>query len=257
MLLLKLSDEQAGEFDEAPEAGMGVHFARVEDELGFILSGRVVMLSDAQRREGKEQSDALANRLWFGDDVRKFSREHLREGLGEMDEADVEEEETLIDRLVDAPRRLSYVSPIDPFVMAFILNPIGYLPPTPVRPSYIYGHLPFTGVTQRGERYFRCEHWASSRRVVKPDTVLAGTYGFPESELGFVPTGFAAVGRYALPDLPPACRRYEIRPQAGYTLQCGACVPLYGQAGGGVEVMFPKALRTAVPITRPWTLPPL
>src|SRR5580693_5850882 len=112
MLLLKLSDEQAGMFDEAPEAGMGVHFARVEDELGCILSGCVVMLSDARRREGKEQSDALANRLWFGDDVRKFSREHLREGLGEMDEADVEEEETLIDRLVDSPRRLSYVSPI-------------------------------------------------------------------------------------------------------------------------------------------------
>jgi hypothetical protein len=72
-------------------------------------------------------------------------------------------------------------------------------------------------------------------------------YGFPASELNFVPTGFAAVGRYALPDLPPACRRCEI----------GACLPLYGQAGGGVEVMFPKRFKNAVTIWPPTVLPPL
>ena len=89
------------------------------------------------------------------------------------------------------------------------------------------------------------------------DEVLAGTFGFPASELNFVPTGFAAVGRYALPDLPPACRRYEITPPTGYTLQCGASVPLYGQAGGGVEVMFPKKFKNAVTIQLPTVLPPL
>jgi hypothetical protein len=72
-----------------------------------------------------------------------------------------------------------------------------------------------------------------------------------------VPTGLAAVGRYALPDLPPACRHYELMPPTGYTLQCGACVPLYGQAGGGVEVMFPKRLKNAVTIPPPTVLPPL
>jgi hypothetical protein len=85
-----------------------------------------------------------------------------------------------------------------------------------------------------------------------------GTYGFPKSERRFVPTGFAAVGRYALPDLPPACRRYEIRPPANYKLKCGAAVPRYGQAGGGVEVMFPKKFTNrVVPIPAPTILPVL
>src|SRR5215831_12422856 len=86
--------------------------------------------------------------------------------------------------------------------------------------------------------------------------ILSGTYGFPESELPFVPTGFAAVGRYALPDLPPACRRYEIIPPPGHTIECGASVPLYGQAGGGVEVRFPKTF-TAATLSGPTILPPL
>jgi hypothetical protein len=268
MLLLKLSNEQAGMFDEAPEAGMGVHFARVGDELGFILSGRVAMLSEAKGRKGKEQSDALANRLWFGEHVRKFRHRFSHadpqqryvfddEVEGEVGGADIQEETGLIAALADAPAGLSYVSPLDPFVMAFTLNPVGYLPPTPARPPYIYGHLPFTGVAQQGDLFYRCEHWAVSRRVLAPRTIRAGTYGFPASELNFVPTGFAAVGRYALPDLPPACRRYEISPPVGYKLHCGACVPLYGQAGGGVEVMFPNAFQNSVPLTAPWVLPPL
>jgi hypothetical protein len=256
MLLLKLSDDQAGMFAEAPEAAMGTQFALTEEELGFILSGRVLMLSGAGRQEGKEQSDALAKRFWFGEHVQKYST-RKESHVGRPEEVTDDEIESLIDRLAYAPTRLSYLNPTNPLVMAFILNPIGYLPPRPARPASIYGHLPFTGVTQLGDCYYRCEHWPVSRRVLAPHTVLAGTYGFPESELDFVPTGFAAVGRYALPDLPPACRRYEIRPDTGDTVQCGASVPLYGQAGGGVEVMFPKQLKTAAPIVPPTVLPPL
>jgi hypothetical protein len=142
--------------------------------------------------------------------------------------------------------------------MGFILNAPGYLPPTPMKPRYIYGHLPFTGTTQAGDVFYRCEHWATSRRVRHAtNDVLAGTYGFPASELPFVLTGFAAVGRYALPDLPPACQRYEIAPPSGYTLHCGAAVPLYGQAGGGVEVMFPTQFTNAAKLPPATVLPPL
>ena len=42
MLPLKLSNEQPKIFDETSEAGMGVHFARVEDELGLFVSDRIV-----------------------------------------------------------------------------------------------------------------------------------------------------------------------------------------------------------------------
>jgi hypothetical protein len=240
---------------------------RSKTSFGFVLGGRVLMLpatkrrkgqEQSERRNGQEQSDALAKKLWFGPEVRKHGRESIAPPSIEMTEAEIEAEESLIQSLHDAPRNVTYLGPTDPFVMGFILNPIGYLPPTPRRLGYIYGHLPFTGATQAGDVFYRCEHWPTSRRVLRgTNDVLAGTYGFPASELNFVPTGFAAVGRYALPDLPPACRRYEITPPTGWTLQCGACVPLYGQAGGGVEVMFPKRFKNAVTIPPPTVLPPL
>ena len=184
MLLLKLSDTQGRIFDESPEADMGLHFAQVEDKLGFVLSGRVLMLPATKRHEGQEQSDALAKELWFGPEVRKHGRETVALPSVEMTEAEIEAEESLIQSLHDAPRNVTYVGPTDPFVMGFILNPISYLPPAPRRPGYIYGHLPFTGVTQAGDVFYRCEHWATSRRVLRgTNDVLAGTYGFPASEL--------------------------------------------------------------------------
>jgi hypothetical protein len=250
MLLLKLSPAQIEMFDGTAEAGMAVQFATVKDidTLVFVLSGRVLMLPNADGREGQAQSDTLSNRLWFDAETRR----RRSETLAPTPEAESAEEDALISALADAPPSTR------PFVIGFILNPPAYLPPSPRRPTHIYGHLPFSGIAQAGDVFYRCEHWATSRRVrYASNDILGGTYGFPTSELGFVLTGFAAVGRYALPDLPPACRRYEIRPPAGYTIQCGACVPLHGQAGGGVEVMFPKTFTNAVPLPSPTLLPPL
>lgn len=258
MLLLKLSDAQEAMFDEAPEADMGLHFAKVGDQLAFILSSRILMIPIHQDGEAQKRSDDLATKLWFGPEVRKYRGETIAPSSATMTKKEIEDEESLIDALYDAPRNVSFSDPTDPLVMGFILRSYGYLPSPPPRPAYVYGHLPFSGVTQTSDVFYRCEHWAVSRRVLRStDEVLAGTYGFPASELSFVPTGFAAVGRYALPNLPPACRRYEITPPTRYTLQCGACVPLYGQAGGGVEVMFPKKFKNAVTIKPPAVLPPL
>jgi hypothetical protein len=247
MLLLQLSESQSNSFDKQPEAAMGLHFAEMDERLCLILSGRVLMVPDF---EGIEESYAasiaksnhIADRLW--------SR---REPVSEKAESDY------LSSLDWAPQNVSHLPLTHSLVAGFILNPPGYLPSTQARPAYIYGHLPFDGITQANDVFYRCEHWMTSRRVLlSTGEILAGTYGFPESELSFVPTGFAAVGRYALPNLPPACRQYEIRPPAGYTLKCGAAVPLYGQAGGGVEVMFPKKfVNSVVPIPPPTVLQPL
>jgi hypothetical protein len=249
MRLLRLSELQSQSFDEQPEAAMGLHFAEAGGHLCLILSGRVLLIpgleeSDEKSRRVAEKSRSFADKLWFDRETPAISPQAESQLLMSLDPVDVE---------------ISYSPPRDLSVMGVILNPALYLPPTPPRPAYIYGHLPFDGTTQANDVFYRCEHWLTSRRVLLPTgDVLAGTYGFPESELGFVPTGFAAVGRYALPDLPPACRRYEIRPPAGYILKCGAAVPLYGQAGGGVEVMFPKKfINSVVPIPAPTILQPL
>jgi hypothetical protein len=67
---------------------------------------------------------------------------------------------------------------------------------------------------------------------------LPGTYACPESELPFVPTGFAAVGRFALPNNLPASYHYEITAPKGTAVDFGTVAPAFGQAGGGVEAYF-------------------
>ena len=69
-------------------------------------------------------------------------------------------------------------------------------------------------------------------------------------------TGFSVLGRYAIPWLLPARYRWEIQPVAKTRVACGLSVPLYGYAGGGVEVEFTKATTNRGPIANPVILPP-
>lgn len=84
-----------------------------------------------------------------------------------------------------------------------------------------------------------------------------GTFTAPASEAPFIASGFGAVGRFALPNLSPANWRWEIRPPSGTPFRCGASVPLYGQAGGGVEVEFSQGFANVGPIANPVVLPAL
>jgi hypothetical protein len=147
------------------------------------------------------------------------------------------------------------------FVSRLAVAPRGQLPPTPARPAYIYGHLPFSTVTLNDTVIYRWEAFPTSLRIKRPpvagNTIEADTYAAPASEVPFAPTGFSAVGRFALPNLMPACYRWELQPDPGTSLECGASVPLYGQAGGGVEVRFPKRSLNRCPIADPVFLPPL
>jgi hypothetical protein len=92
-------------------------------------------------------------------------------------------------------------------------------------------------------------------RRVAPSTgdFVAGTYAAPESELPFVPTGFVAVGRFALPSALPASHHYEILAPTGTPVAFGTVAPAFGQAGGGVEVLFasPVVNQHTTPALRP------
>lgn len=82
-------------------------------------------------------------------------------------------------------------------------------------------------------------------RRVNPHTgdLAPGTYGVPESEVPFVPTGFAAVGRLALPSQSPASNHFQIEAVAGTEVYFGTVAPAFGQAGGGVEALFLNGAR--------------
>jgi len=159
---------------------------------------------------------------------------------------------------------------------AFSRNP----PPPPNRPGLVRGprhprggppnvrgHLPFKTRTKAREVFYKYEAWPISQRLVSgsPCTIAPGTYASPSTETLFMPTGFSAVARNALPSFFPACFRHEIQPKTGSEIRCGAIVPMYGQAGGGVEVMFlgdtrrtpPGPAENRGPFANPVIIPPL
>ena len=138
------------------------------------------------------------------------------------------------------------------------VTPIGPLPYPPPPPSVIYGHLPFKAKTLADTVIYRWEAYPTSKRIdLVAKTIAKDTYAAPASEVPFAPTGFAAVARFALPNLMPACYRYELQPDANTDIECGASVPLYGQSGGGVEVKFVKQTNNRCAIANPVVLPAL
>lgn len=95
-------------------------------------------------------------------------------------------------------------------------------------------------------------------RRVNPKTgdFSPGTYATPESEVPFLPTGFAVVGRLALPNNLPASHHYIIEVAAGTVVYFGTVAPAFGQAGGGVEAFFPNGARNCVkPPAAPTVIP--
>jgi hypothetical protein len=71
--------------------------------------------------------------------------------------------------------------------------------------------------------------------------LTAGTYLTTVRDKRYANSGFATVGRYALPIPLPAShvRRYEL--PTGTVINVGTVAPMFGQAGGGVEIQLPSA----------------
>jgi hypothetical protein len=130
---------------------------------------------------------------------------------------------------------------------------IGSLPATtaaPIAGAGVRAALPSSLVkhdTLGANRTFHRFSAFNPDRRVDPVTgsFLAGTYAAPESEVPFVPTGFVAVGRFALPNTLPASFHYEIEAPTGTSVDFGTVAPAFGQAGGGVEAYFANAVTNA------------
>ena len=69
-----------------------------------------------------------------------------------------------------------------------------------------------------------------------------GTYFTTDKDVSFVNSGLSAVGRFALPSAFPASNMYKSTPGAGVSVYIGTSRPAFGQAGGGVEALFPSAV---------------
>jgi len=248
MKLLRLRQRDQDNFVEVPEIAMDCHLARSESQKFYLVIGsRVSILLDETTLA--EPEPELFDQLWLRPSISSQERTGIfQRWLTNLTEAPVLTAATPVQAWASFWGAYSPVAPIIP------------LPPAPPRPPSIYGHLPFATTTFPETVIYRWEAFPTSRRIdrsVNPPTIAKDTYAAPASEAPFAPTGFAAVARFALPNLMPACFRWELQPLAGTHLECGASVPLYGQSGGGVEVKFTSLTNNRCPIADPIVLPAL
>jgi hypothetical protein len=251
--------ENPAAFDEAPEVAMDVQLAGRRDKespYSYIVVGGRVAISTYEEPETPihEYLDQpwlkpnlpLDERVWF------FER-----WLHGLAEALVLEPKSPTDFIQPVMlQRQEYRE--ETRVLAYLVTPLGPLPTPPARPASIYGHLPFGTTTASDTVIYRWEAFPTSRRITRTTgggTIAADTYAAPASETPFAATGFSAVARFALPNVLPACFRWELQPPANTPIECGASVPLYGQSGGGVEVKFPSFTTNRCPIADPVLLP--
>jgi hypothetical protein len=117
-----------------------------------------------------------------------------------------------------------------------------------VTASALVKHVVLTAV----RTFHRFSAFKPDRRVdLKTGDFLPGTYAAPVSEVPLVPTGFAAVGRFALPNNAPASHHYVINAGAQTAVSFGTVAPAFSQAGGGVEAFFPGGATNQPPNVPP------
>jgi hypothetical protein len=248
MQLLRLQGSNATKFETSPEVAMDLHLGQSEKgEFYLVIGCRVgLLLNESTFAEAESYHLGQA---WLSPGISAEARAAaFSQWLNGLPPA------PSLETATPAQAWQSFWGAMGPVV------PTGVLPPPPPRPPSIYGHLPFKATTLPETVIYRWEAYPTSRRIdrtLNPPTISQDTYAAPASEVPFALTGFAAVARFALPNLMPACFRYELQPIAGTQLECGAAVPLYGQSGGGVEVKFTNLTNNRCAIADPILLPAL
>jgi hypothetical protein len=246
MPLFRLEPDIANTFAEKPEIAMGVQIGRIKGTSTPvpIFDAQVALLLDDK---AKEQIENLLRQDWMMGLAPSSAKqgEDFQQWSNDLDSVAVEP--LPLDESLTALQSI-----FGPFEDAVPTTKGGIPVPTP--PFVI--RLPIGDQTGADDVYYRYERFPTSRRVNQSKrTIEPETYAVPSSELEFMPTGFSAVARCALPTPLPACWRWEIKPTAKTYFRVGAVVPLFGQSGGGVEVYFPKSVDNRGPIADPVVLP--
>ena len=219
-----------------PETGMG--FQLVEAVVLGMTKPLLVLNAD-------HAIDIAEIGLEFGDDPSVI----LRNGLRIIDTMN----SGIVQTMFAAPQPHSFKLLGSRISLPQIANPIAGGVLMVALPSSLVKH-----VSLPANRVFhRFSAFNPDRRVdPKSGSLLAGTYVAPESEIPFVPTGFTAVGRFALPNNLPASHHYVVEAPAGTSVDFGTVAPAFGQAGGGVEAYFKNAVTNVqVPPTPASKLP--
>lgn len=218
MPIFRLAPDGQERLVDEPETGMG--FQVVWGDISPNMTGRFVILDSLLVLPARSRAEF---------------REVLAE-LSELESEDIEDVQGQSVQFVGAVRTIEsrlpspQVSDLRPTVIN--LRAKGSL--------FRKTALVITRRSSAPEAFLRFSTRRQDPRVdPKTGNFAPGTYAAPWSEAPLVPSGFAAVGRYALPNPFAARRLYPIVTMSTPQL-IGAAAPNYGQSGGGVEVLFPN-----------------
>ena len=104
----------------------------------------------------------------------------------------------------------------------------------------LHASPPFPLNIKEAENLVRFSAFRNDRRIRPDGSLLPGTYVTSGRDAGVVPSGFAAVARYALPNPISAINRFDIEVAGGTPGLVGTVLPAFGQSGGGVEIELTK-----------------
>jgi hypothetical protein len=108
--------------------------------------------------------------------------------------------------------------------------------------------------TNMNEGFARVSAYPNDKRVLSDGSLVSGTYATTIADIKEVPSGFAAVGRYALPNPMSAVFVYVIVPSSPVLINGGTVRPAFYQAGGGVQVFFSNGAPVGS-VFRPYQIP--
>lgn len=214
MAIFRVGNGAATRLVELPESGMGFQVLKHQNGIFIVLNATVIFpIADLSER-GLSEDDYL---LLSGDpDSTQVSQLETMELYDEFSIVFSHLDRTLQDRSL----RLTF-------------SETASSPPENVISS------------KRPYSYYRFCAYSRDKRVNKnTGDFLPGTYATTYNDLHFVPSGFAAVGRYALPNPATARFVFQVVTYDRPTLM-GTSPPNFGQAGGGVEVLFQNGAKNS------------
>lgn len=220
MKVIRLTSEHIGSLLSQPESGMGFQVAEVarpyarEEEPWLVFNAEIAI----------SFASTLETRTWEG-----------MRNAGSLEWLEAQAEQA--DRYYREPRVVVTRSGVGLAIRAY--GTASALSPAPLS-------LIKKTVTKAGSRYCRFSAFENDRRVdAKTGSFLPGTYATTGTDEPMAPSGFAAVGRYALPNVHPSSFLHYLSSLSGEAIHIGTVAPAYGQSGGGVEVFFPAGARNS------------
>jgi hypothetical protein len=191
---------------DIPESGMGFQIIRYRSRFLVVFQTTLII-----------PLDELRERRFSQDDYSSLSGSTESPAIFELETLDIQDEFSLAFSFLDREYRDTSTG--------LASNEAAISPPD----SVISSKRPYS--------YYRFSAFYKDKRIDADGSFLPNTYATTYNDLHFVPSGFAAVGRYALPN--PASAQYVFpiltfdRPSL-----MGTATPNFGQSGGGVEVLF-------------------